>query len=101
MKRLLPALSAALVLSACGANLSGNLLDSPSDVPAGFTGIRVMKVCQVAKGSCAQREVDSDGTKVLGIRDASGAWIGVRDSGCTNGYCWATGADGAEWRMQP
>jgi len=102
MKRfLLAAGISAFLLAACGSRNSASLLDASLQNPSGFTGIQTMNACAVASGDCFVLEVDSDGTDIKRIHYPTDVWVETKESGCSNGYCWATDANGAEWHLEP
>lgn len=96
MKRAFAVGYACLLLAACSSN-TASILDPPS----GFTGVETMNACAIASGDCFALEVESDGKSIARIHYPTDVWVKTTDSGCSNGYCWATDANGAEWKMEP
>lgn len=102
MKHILPAIGfAALLFTGCSSNKTASVLDASLQNPSGFTGVQMMNACATASGDCFQLEVESDGTEIKRIHYPTDMWVATTDSGCSNGYCWATDANGAEWHFEP
>lgn len=101
MKRIAPAIGfASLMLAACASNTASILPPTPEQ-PSGFTGIETMNACVTENGECYRLEVESDGKSITRIHYPIDIWVDVTESGCSNGYCWATDGNGAEWKMEP
>ena len=100
MKHAFAAGYALLLLAACSSN-TASILDATLENPSGFTGIETMNACATASGDCFPLEVESDGKSISRIHYPTDVWVETTESGCSNGYCWATDANGAEWKMEP
>lgn len=91
---------ASILLIGCTSN-TASILDPTIKNPSGFTGIETMNACVTENGECYLLEVESDGTSIARIHYPIDIWVDTTESGCSNGYCWATDANGAEWLMEP
>jgi len=100
MKRVFTAGYASLLLVACSSN-TASIMDATLENPSGFTGVETMSACATASGDCFPLEVESDGKGITRIHYPTDVWVETTDSGCSNGYCWATDVNGAEWMMEP
>ncbi len=101
MKRLASTIGlASLLLAGCASN-TASILEPTVAAPSGFTGIEVMNACATASQDCFSLEVESDGKGITRIHYPTDMWVETTESGCSNGYCWATDANGAEWMMEP